>query len=279
MFGIHAYIAFTMDKIIHNCVRQLHAIVTDESSDLIMRLYSRTNGTVGLVDNLYSITQQNAEAAYQREMEAYADGNRLFRICSFKNDRRLTTSLILIDSSDDEDEERLRENGTHYIETYLHSNEGDHDETVTARLRARLRKKPRFLHRNLQTSNDQSIPEVVNVNNDYCRIDTKTLKRKPFHRAGFFFYKRGSLRSTKQNHKRLTLEQYNRFTKFHHDWSLKNISDNDLINNLWLKTHRLNNTNDKQHFIIQSTISNNDNDLNQPPYHHYQQYHIVDTEK
>lgn len=26
MFGIHAYIAFTMDKIIHNCVRQVSAI-------------------------------------------------------------------------------------------------------------------------------------------------------------------------------------------------------------------------------------------------------------
>ncbi len=47
-----------------------------------MRLYSRTNGTVGLVDNLYSTAQQNAEAAYQHEMESYADGNRLFRVCS-----------------------------------------------------------------------------------------------------------------------------------------------------------------------------------------------------
>jgi hypothetical protein len=47
-----------------------------------MRFYSRTNGTVGLVDNLYSISQQNTEAIYQREMESYADGNRLFRICS-----------------------------------------------------------------------------------------------------------------------------------------------------------------------------------------------------
>jgi hypothetical protein len=47
-----------------------------------MRLYSRTNGTAGLVDNLYSISQQNIEAAYQHEMESYADENRLFRICS-----------------------------------------------------------------------------------------------------------------------------------------------------------------------------------------------------
>jgi hypothetical protein len=50
----------------------------------MMRLYSRTSGTVGLVDNLYSTTQQNAEAAYQREMEPYADGNRLFRVYSVR---------------------------------------------------------------------------------------------------------------------------------------------------------------------------------------------------
>jgi hypothetical protein len=49
-----------------------------------MRLYSRTSGTVGLVDNLFSTAQQNSEAAYQREMEPYADGNRLFRVCSVR---------------------------------------------------------------------------------------------------------------------------------------------------------------------------------------------------
>lgn len=49
-----------------------------------MRLYSRTSGTVGLVDNLFTPAQQNSEAAYQREMEPYADGNRLFRVCSVR---------------------------------------------------------------------------------------------------------------------------------------------------------------------------------------------------
>ncbi|CAF1317350.1 unnamed protein product [Adineta ricciae] len=278
MFGIHAYIAFTMDKIIHNCVRQLQAIVTDGSSDSIMRLYPRHNSTVGLVDNLYSTAQQNAEAAYQREMEPYADGNRLFRVCSFKNERRVTTSLIVIDASEDEDEERTIENGTHYTEAYLHGNEGDIDEVVAARLRARLRKKPRFLHRNLRVSTDQSTPEIVTINNDYCRIDSKTLKRKPFHRAGFFFYKRSSFRSTKQDHKRLTLGQYNRFTKFYQDWSSKYVSDDESLNNLWQKTHRFSN-NEPQEFNVQSTLFNNEKALLQPPYHPYQQYHIVDNEK
>ncbi|UJR37933.1 hypothetical protein I4U23_030619 [Adineta vaga] len=278
MFGIHAYIAFTTDKIIHNCVRQLQAIVTDESSDAIMRLYTSNNSTVGLVDNLYSTAQQNVEAAYQHEMESYADGNRLFRICSFKNERRITTSLIVFESSEDEGEERITENGTLYTEAYLHGNEGDLDETMAVRLRTRLRKKPRFLHRNLRIPNDQSTPEVITINNDYCRIDSKTLKRKPFHRAGFFFYKRGSFRSTKQNHKQLTLEQYNRFTKFYQDWSSKHVSDDDSLNDLWCQTHRFNN-NEQQDFTVQSAVSNDEKALLQPPYHPYKQYRIVDTEK
>jgi hypothetical protein len=45
---------------------------------------------------------------------------------------------------------------------------------------------------------DRSLTEVITTNNDYCRLDTKTLKRKPCHRAGFYFYKRNSSRSTKQ---------------------------------------------------------------------------------
>jgi hypothetical protein len=45
---------------------------------------------------------------------------------------------------------------------------------------------------------DRSLTEVTTTNNDYCRLDTKTLKRKPCHRAGLYFYKRNSIRSTKQ---------------------------------------------------------------------------------
>ncbi|CAF0864520.1 unnamed protein product [Rotaria sp. Silwood1] len=286
MFGIHAYIAFTMDKIIHNCVRQLHAIVTDESSDAIMRLYSRASGTVGLVDNLYSTAQQNSEVAYQREMEPYSDGNRLFRVCSFKNDRRVTTTLIVIDSSDDEDDERISENWTHYVESYIRDNEGNHDEAITSRIRSKLRKNPRFLLRNIKKPvdiTDRSLTEVNTTNNEYCHIDAKTRKRKPYHLADFYFYKRNSSRSTKQNHKQLSLKQYNRFSKYYQDWSSKHVSDNDtdLLNNLWLKTHRSNNNNNNNNnneqtkLDIQSIVSNND--LTQPPYRHYRQYQVVNT--
>jgi hypothetical protein len=133
-----------------------------------MRLYSRTNGTGGLVDHLYSIAQLNAETAYQRDMESYADGNRLFRVCSvccrrrmitdlttnivsidfqFKNERRVNTTLIVLDSSDDEDDEHVSDGWTKYLECYLGENDADRDEATTVRIRSKLRKKPRFLLR------------------------------------------------------------------------------------------------------------------------------------
>ena len=65
----------------------------------------------------------------------------------FKNDRRITTTLILIESSDDEEDERISENWIRYIESYVRDNESDHDEAITARIKSKLRKNPRFLLR------------------------------------------------------------------------------------------------------------------------------------
>ena len=76
----------------------------------------------------------------------------------------------------------------------------------------------------------------------------------------------------------MTLDQYNRFTKFYQDWSSKYVSDDESLNDLWQKTHRFSNT-EPQEFNVQATLFNNEKALFQPPYHHYQQYHIVDNEK
>lgn len=59
----------------------------------------------------------------------------------------MTTTLIVIDSSDDEDEERISANWTHFVESYIRDNEGDHDGAIAARIRSKLRKNPRFLIR------------------------------------------------------------------------------------------------------------------------------------
>ncbi len=55
--------------------------------------------------------------------------------------------MIVIDSSDDESDERISKNWIHYVDSYIRNNEGNHDEAITARIRSKLRKNPRFLLR------------------------------------------------------------------------------------------------------------------------------------
>lgn len=78
----------------------------------------------------------------------------VFRKCfQYKNDRRLTISLILIDSSEEDDEdneeekEKICENATDYVESYVQTNQVDVDERFTNHLKARLKNQPAFLHR------------------------------------------------------------------------------------------------------------------------------------
>ncbi|CAF0839927.1 unnamed protein product [Didymodactylos carnosus] len=305
MFGIHAYIAFTMDKIIHNCVRQLHSIVQDEVSDSIMRLYLRhiqLGSNTGLVDHLFSTSQQNSEMIYQKELEPFTDNNRFFRICSYKNDRRVTTTLVVIDSSDDEENEKTFENWSRYIENYLRSSNNT-DKNLNERIRTRLRKKPRFLLRNLRKISSRSDSVVTNEedeeqqqtnivlttttqqqNNDYCIVKQNSLKRTPYHKAGFTYYKRGALRTAKQCHKRLSVAHYERFSKFYKKWITENIHDNsndddgdeEMDDNsggdMCLETYHR--PHEQVHLI--SLITGEDNyDVNRPPYRPYRRYMLA----
>lgn len=70
----------------------------------------------------------------------------------FKNERRIGISLIQIESSDDEEEndeerEKIVENGTDYAHAFLHTNEAELTEESSATLRAKLKAQPRFLMR------------------------------------------------------------------------------------------------------------------------------------
>ena len=70
MFGIHGFKAFTLDKVIANCVRQLQHLVTDESSVECWDLYQsekKNNGTGGEVST--ADKRCFAELLYQKKRE------------------------------------------------------------------------------------------------------------------------------------------------------------------------------------------------------------------
>lgn len=114
MFGIHAYIAFTLDKVVHNCVRQLQYLAQDECSTSIRQIYADeqrsagggggTNqlvvplgstlsiatiasplsggisGSGGKVAHMSHASVMSAELAYQKRAEALLDEQNCYKV-------------------------------------------------------------------------------------------------------------------------------------------------------------------------------------------------------
>lgn len=90
MFGIHAYIAFTLDKLVHNCVRQLQYLVQDDVSVAVKQYYHEENkalnglpvGCGGKVSHMSYSSVMTAELAYQKRVESLLNDQNVFKIIS-----------------------------------------------------------------------------------------------------------------------------------------------------------------------------------------------------
>lgn len=99
MFGIHAYIAFTLDKIVTYAVRQLQHLVTDTICQQCMELFQReqrqpkeSSGAGGLCATAYM--RLSAELAYQRKAEKTMVDENCFKIYIYKKDCKMTVELL-----------------------------------------------------------------------------------------------------------------------------------------------------------------------------------------
>ncbi|KFB39741.1 hypothetical protein ZHAS_00007434 [Anopheles sinensis] len=81
MFGIHAYSAFTMDKVVQNAVRQLQHCVTERGATEVVELYQaeqRRGGAGGLCRT--ANRRIAAELAYQRKAESILQDENCFKV-------------------------------------------------------------------------------------------------------------------------------------------------------------------------------------------------------
>lgn len=106
MFGIHAYVAFTMDKLVSNIVRQLQHMVGDDVSQRCYELFleeSKNNATGGPCANAQS--RAIPEANYLKRAEQLLEDENCYKATMYKNESKLTIELLDSDSqSDDEDD-------------------------------------------------------------------------------------------------------------------------------------------------------------------------------
>ena len=86
MFGIHAYISFTLDKVVSNAVRQLQHLVTDEAGIECYDMFqteSKNNATGGYCAT--AVERHIVELIYQKRAERLlADENcmKIFVVCN-----------------------------------------------------------------------------------------------------------------------------------------------------------------------------------------------------
>lgn len=114
MFGIHAYLAFTLDKVVHNCVRQVRSelfiknptttkitnfmifqfqlqyLVQDDVSISVKQCYLDEQkgvngypiGCGGKVSHMSHVNVMQAELAYQKRVESLLSEKNVFKIIS-----------------------------------------------------------------------------------------------------------------------------------------------------------------------------------------------------
>ncbi len=87
MFGIQAYTVFTLDKVVHNCMRQLQYIVQDEKSIGARQLFADESKASGGVSgagsklaNMAMTSVMNAELGYQKKAETLLSDEHVYKI-------------------------------------------------------------------------------------------------------------------------------------------------------------------------------------------------------
>uniref|UniRef100_A0A8C7R6X0 SIN3 transcription regulator family member Ab n=1 Tax=Oncorhynchus mykiss TaxID=8022 RepID=A0A8C7R6X0_ONCMY len=106
MFTIHAYTAFTMDKLIQSIVRQLQHIVSDELCVRVTDLYlsqSTNKATGGALSTQAS--RATAEGAYQRKAEQLMSDENCFKLMFVKSQGSVTLTLELLDTEEENSDE------------------------------------------------------------------------------------------------------------------------------------------------------------------------------
>ncbi|WAR30203.1 SIN3A-like protein [Mya arenaria] len=140
MYGIHAYIAFTMDKLVQNIVRQLQHIVAEDNCIKVNEIFNeerRNKATGGRIATIHQ--RQPYECLYQKQ---------------------------LLDTEHEPAEDPVEvERWSEYVEKYVNN-----DDTAADDLKDMLNRKPVFLKRNVR--------QVRQKNREQQILDEESAKDK-----------------------------------------------------------------------------------------------------
>ncbi|KAM6943140.1 paired amphipathic helix protein Sin3a-like [Xenentodon cancila] len=249
MFTIHAYVAFTMDKLIQSIVRQLQHLVTDDVCARVMEMYlseSANKGTGGTLSTQAS--RATAEGAYQRKAEQLMSDENCFKVMLVKRQGSVSVAVELLDTEEDNsDEPADAQRWSDYVGRYLNS------DSASPELREHLAQKPVFLPRNLRrirkcqkgweqlqqermTKGSSDKPQDSNSDLKMeCMFKLNSYKMVYVCKSEDYMYRHTALTRAHQSHQRVNTRLHRRFQAWLDTWAKEHVtSEMAADNQRWL---------------------------------------------
>uniref|UniRef100_A0A8C2GVA1 Paired amphipathic helix protein Sin3a n=1 Tax=Cyprinus carpio TaxID=7962 RepID=A0A8C2GVA1_CYPCA len=216
MFTIHAYIAFTMDKLIQNIVRQLQHIVSEEICVQVTELYlsesshSATGGSL-----LTQSSRAPAEMSYQRKAEQLMSDENCFKV-EFQNEWNVQLTVELLDTEEENSDGPMEIEVSKYnwfVVTAL---------LCLCRNLRRIRKCQRGCESQEDAAKDGGRKENADSMKMECMFKLNSYKMVYVFKSEDYMYRRTALLRAQQSHERVSTRLHQRF----HAWTQR-----------WVKEH------------------------------------------
>ncbi|XP_059390396.1 paired amphipathic helix protein Sin3a [Carassius carassius] len=247
MFTIHAYIAFTMDKLIQSIVRQLQHIVSDEIcvqvTDLFLSEFANkaTGGSLST-----QASRGSAESAYQRKAEQLMSDENCFKLLFQKSKGTVQLAVELLDTEEENSDGPVdTERWPDYVERYLNTS------SASPELREHLSQKPVFLPRNLrrvrkcQRGQEMQVREAKETakksseggedSKMECMFKLNSYKMVYVFKSEDYMYRRTAQLRAHQSHQRVSTRLHQRFQLWLDRWQKEHVtSDMAAATYTWL---------------------------------------------
>uniref|UniRef100_A0A3Q4HP34 Paired amphipathic helix protein Sin3b n=1 Tax=Neolamprologus brichardi TaxID=32507 RepID=A0A3Q4HP34_NEOBR len=232
MFTIHAYIGFTIDKVIHNIIRQLQHLVSDEVCLQVVELYlaERKRGAAG--GNLSSQCVRAAwETSYQWKAERVMAEENCFKVMFIQNKGQVTMTIELLDTEEAQADDPL---DVQCLSSYMEQFVGT-ESSLCSQAEGYFFK-PVFLPRNLRRFRRWQVRQVEamrcrrewhrqlgveNAGSLDCRFKLNTHKMVFVMNSEDYMYRRGALVKAR---KVVAASQHERFDKWHQSWLTNHVA-------------------------------------------------------
>nr|XP_061791090.1 paired amphipathic helix protein Sin3b-like isoform X2 [Nerophis lumbriciformis] len=235
MFTIHAYIGFTIDKVIHNIIRQLQHLVSDEVCLQVVDLYlaERKRGAAG--GNLSSQCVRSAwETSYQWKAERAMAEENCFKVMFIQNKGHVTMTIELQDTEEAQADDPL---DVQCLSSYMEQFVGT--ESSLCSQADGYFFKPVFLPRNLRRFRRWQVRQVEamrcrrewhrqlgveNAGSLDCRFKLNTHKMVFVMNSEDYMYRRGALVKARKSQHRVAASQHERLAKWHRGWRAEHVT-------------------------------------------------------